>query len=247
MRGLRLAGKVMIGVYDDDTGLLGPILPGGNTTELTLQAEGEDVEVISTDYDNHGAALDSMSDPKPTTGTWKINRFAYHTLALACAGNVSALSAVSSAKTNNTFVARLGEGQMIAEVPIDSLVVKDATDATTYVAGTDYEINEQLAVLTPLAGGAIDDDDVLHLAYNETAQSGYEILGSTALGKKIMLMLDGRNLFSGQKVLLKIAKLKLKPSGTISFIGTDAAEQQFDFTCIVPDGATEAYTLRVQE
>lgn len=247
MRGLRLAGKVMIGVYDDDTGVLGPIFAGGNTTELTLQADGDDVEIISTDYENHGAALDSMSDPKPTTGTWKINRFMYKTLALACAGNASALSVVSAAKTKNDFVAKLGEGQLIADVPIDTLVVKDATDATTYVAGTDYEINEQLAVLTPLAGGAIDDDDVLHLGYNETAQSGYEILGSTALGKKIMLMLDGRNLFSGQKILLKIPKLKLKPSGTLSFIGSDTAEQQFDFTCIVPDGHTEAYTLRVQE
>ena len=246
MKGLRLAGKVKIGVYDDD-GVLGPIIDGGNTTELTLQADGDDIEIISTDYDNHGAALDSMSDPKPTTGTWKINRFTYNTLALACAGNASALSVASAPKTKNDFAAKLGEGQMIADVPIDTLVVKDVTDTTTYVAGTDYEVNEQLAVVTPLAGGAINDDDVLHLAYNETAQAGYEILGATALGKKLWLGLDGRNLFSGQKVLLKIAKLKLKPSGTLSFIGSDVAEQQFDFTCIVPDGATEAYTLRVQE
>lgn len=247
MRGLRLAGKVMIGVYDDDTGVLGPIFDGGNTTELTLAAEGEDIEIISTDYENHGAALDSMSDPKPTTGTWKINRFTFRTLALACAGNASLLAVAAAPKTKNDFTATLGEGQMIATVPIDTLVVKDATDTTTYVKDTDYAVNEQLAVVTPLVGGAISDDDVLHLTYNETAQADYEILGSTALGKKIWLGLDGRNLFSGQKVRLIIEKLKLKPSGTISFIGGDTAEQQFDFTAIVPDGQTAAYKLRVQE
>lgn len=247
MRGLRLAGKVMIGVYDDDTGVLGPIVPGGNTTELTLAADGEDIEIVSTDYENHGAALDSMSDPKPTTGTWKINRFMWRTLALACAGVASALSVASAPKTKNDFTATLGEGQRIATVPIDTLVVKDVTDTTTYVKDTDYSVNEQLAVVTPLAGGDISDDDVLHLAYNETAQTGYEIAGSTAIGKKIWLGLDGRNLFSGQKISLIITKLKLKPSGTINFIGGETAEQQFDFTAIVPDGETAAYKLRVLE
>lgn len=251
MRGLRLAGKVFIAVYDDDTGLIGSVLPGGNTTELTLQADGDDLEVISTDYDNHGAALDSMADPKPTTGTWKINRFAYHTLALACAGGSTELDVSVAAKTNNAFVANLGVGKLLAEVPIDTLVVKDSTDTTTYVEGTHYSINEQLAILTildPQPGtGGIAEGATLHLAYNETAQAGYEIAGSTAIGKKIMLLLDGRNLFSGQKILLRIPKLKLKPAGTISFIGSEAAEQQFDFTCIVADGETAAYTLRVQE
>lgn len=247
MRGLRLAGKIKIGLYDA-AGVLGPIFDGGNTTELTLAAEGEDIEILSTDYDNHGAALDSMSDPKPTTGTWKINRFTWRTLALNCAGTATKLAVAESAtQTNNAFVAKYGEGQRIATVPINTLVVKDATDATTYVAGTDYEINEQLAVLTPLAGAAFADGATLHLSYKESAQSDYEILGATALGQKIWFGLDGRNLFDNSKVLLIIDKMKIKPSGTISFIGTgDAAEAQFDFTAIVPDGQTQAYKLRVQ-
>jgi hypothetical protein len=247
MNALRLAGKIKIGIYDDSD-VRGPIIDGGNTTELTLQADGEDIEVISTDYDNHGAALDSMSDPKPTTGTWKINRFTAQTLALACAGAATALTTASAAKTLNTFVATLGEGQRIAERPIDTLVVKDATDATTYAAGTDYEVNEQLAIVTPLIGGTIVDASTLHLSFNETARTGFwEILGSTALGKRIWLGLDGRNLFNNKKVTLIIDKLKLKPSGTLNFIATDPAEQQFDFTCIVPEGETQAYKLWVQD
>jgi hypothetical protein len=246
MRGLRLAGKVKIGIYDA-AGVLGPIFDGGNTTELTLAAEGEDVEILSTDYDNHGAALDSMSDPKPTTGSWKINRFTWRTLALNCAGTVTKLAVAAAPKTKNDFVAVYGEGQRIADVPIDTLVVKDATDAITYVAGTDYEVNLQLAVVTPLAGASFASGATLHLVYNETAQADYEILGATALGQKIWFGLDGRNLFDNSKVLLVIDKMKLKPSGTISFIGTgDAAEAQFDFTAIVPDGQTQAYKLRVQ-
>lgn len=247
MRGLRLAGKIMIGVYDDTTGVRGPIFPGGNTTELTLAAEGEDIEIISTDYDNHGAALDSMSDPKPTTGTWKINRFMWRTLALACAGNATKLAVAVAAKTKTDYVAKLDEGYLLATVPIDSLVVKNAGETVTYVKDVDYTINEQLAVFTPLSTGAIVADSLPHLAYNETAQADYEIAGATALGKKIWLGLDGRNLFSGEKVRLIIEKMKLKPSGTINFIGGDTAEQQFDFTTIVPDGQTAAYKLWVQE
>lgn len=247
MNALRLAGKIKFGVYDDSD-VLGPIYDGGNTTELTLQAEGEDVEVVSTDYENHGAALDSMSDPKPTTGSWKINRFSAQTLALACAGDATALTAASAAKTKDDFVAALGEGERIATRPIDTLVVKNAAETVTYVAGTDYEVNEQLAIVTPLAGGSIANGATLHLAYNETDRTGFfEILGATVLGKKIWFGLDGRNLFNNKKITLVIDKLKLKPSGALSFIGSDAAEQQFDFTCIVPDGETQAYKLWVQD
>jgi len=245
MHGLRLAGKVLIALYDDSTGVRGPIFDGGNTTELTLAADGEDIEILSTSYDNHGAALDSMSDPKPTTGTWKINRFTFRTLALACAGNATLLAVAAAAKTKTDYVAKLGEGYRLSTVPINTLVVKNAGDTVTYVSGTDYTVNEQLGVFTPLVGGAIVADSEPHLAWNETAQSDYRIDGSTAIGKKIWLGLDGRNLFTGEKIILEIPKLKLKPSGTISFIGGDTAEQQFDFTAIVLEGNTAAYTLRV--
>jgi len=249
MHGLRLAGKIMIGVYDDTTGVRGSIFAGGNTTELTLAAEGEDVEILSTDYANQGAALDSMSDPKPTTGTWKINRFTYQTLALACAGVATALSAAESAAIPTTVTAVLGGGHLLDDDPINTVVVKNEAESTTYVLNTDYEVNEELAVLTPKIGGSITAGQVLHVTHKASAKTGYEIAGSTALGKKIWRGLDGRNLMTGQKVRLIIEKLKLKPSGTIGFIqsGSDVAEQQFDFTCIVPEGATAAYKLRVLE
>lgn len=310
-KGYRLAGKVMFQLYDDSTGLLdSKVYDGGNTTELTLQSEGEDVEVLSTDYDNYGAALDSMNDPKPTTGSWGINRFTAQTLAMACSANADAFSGVAVTGATHNFTATEGVGELISDRPVDTVVVNRAagvdasawagttaislnayrkptvsnghfykctddgttgstepiwptnggtvTDGTVVwtdqglivaAVNTDYTVNTDLGVVTPLASGNIATGEELDVTFNKTIKSGYEILGSTALNKRIKLMLDGRNLFDNTKVRLIIEKLKLKPSGTMSWINTGnaVAEQKYDFTCIVPDGQTAAYKLYVAE
>lgn len=310
-KGYRLAGKVMFQLYNDDTGLLeSKVYDGGNTTELTLQAEGEDVEILSTDYANPGAALDSMNDPKPTTGSWGINRFTAQTLAMACSANADAYSGAAVSGQTHTFTATEGVGELISDRPVESVVVSRAagvdaadwsgsasitlgayrvpttpnghfykcttagttssseptwptnggtvtdgtvvwTDQGTIVAvlNTDYTLNTDLAVVTPLSTGAIATGDEIDVAFTQSAKSGYEILGSTALNKRIKLMLDGRNLFDNSKVRLIIDKLKLKPAGTMSWINTGnaTAEQKYDFTCIVPDGQTAPYRLYVAE
>ena len=311
-KGYRLAGKVMFQLYNDSTGLLeSKVYDGGNTTELTLQSEGEDVEVLSTDYDNFGAALDSMNDPKPTTGSWGINRFTAQTLAMACSADAGAYSGAAVTGQTHAFTATEGVGELFSDRPVESVVVSRSggvsasawgatatitlnayriptvangrfykattggttgstqptwpttsgatvtdgtvvwTDQGTIVAGlnTDYTLNTQLGVVTPLAAGDIATGEAISVAFSKSAKSGYEILGSTALNKRIKLMLDGRNLFDNTAVRLIIDKLKLKPSGTMSWIqtGNSVAEQKYDFTCIVPDGQTSAYRLYVAD
>ena len=52
------------------------------------------------------------------------------------------------------------------------VVVKDVTDTTTYVEGTDYELVAKAGYLIPLVGGAISDTDILHLTVTAPAFEG---------------------------------------------------------------------------
>lgn len=55
---------------------------------------------------------------------------------------------------------------------VTTVVVKDVTDLTTYVEGTDYELVPKAGYIIPLVGGAISDTDVLHLTVDAPAFDG---------------------------------------------------------------------------
>ncbi len=55
---------------------------------------------------------------------------------------------------------------------VTDVVVQDDTDTTTYVDGVDYELVPKAGYLIPLVGGAIADDDILHVAVTAPAFDG---------------------------------------------------------------------------
>ena len=136
----------------------------------------------------------------------------------------------------------LGEAVLLAHKNVSSVVVKDVTDTTTYVAGTDYNvISPALGLIETLVGGAIADDAVLHVSYAYAAQSGYQVsIGTNAL-IRVAILIDGENEEDGTEMTMEFDSVVLASSADINIIsdpGTDYEELPFTLTFETLSGAT---------
>lgn len=77
------------------------------------------------------------------------------------------------AGTPEAVTAKLGGVIRLAYIDPASVVVKDVTDATTYVEGEDYTLTHN-GIEIPATGSDIEDDDVLHISYTYSAQAVLE-------------------------------------------------------------------------
>ena len=109
----------------------------------------------------------------------------------------------------------------LGKAGITNLVVKDVTDTTTYVAGTDYDLVR--SSLWVYAAGAITGGSTLHLTYNHPAQNVIEALVSAGLEYEVFL--DGLNeAQSGKAVAITFHRLRFGPVADWGLIADDYAE-----------------------
>ena len=109
----------------------------------------------------------------------------------------------------------------LGKAGITNLVVKDVTDTTTYVAGTDYDlVRSGLWVYT---AGAIANGATLHLTYDHPAQNVVEALVNAGLEYEVFL--DGLNeAQSGKAVAINFHRLRFGPVGDWGLIADDYGE-----------------------
>lgn len=105
------------------------------------------------------------------------------------------------------------------------VLVQDSTDTTTYVAGTDYEINtalkdDTIGRIKILEGGSITDGVTLHVTYQYDALTYTNIaaFANTQVVGKLRFVSDNP---AGQQQELKIWSVSLTPSGDTAMIGDD--------------------------
>ena len=109
----------------------------------------------------------------------------------------------------------------LGKTGVTNLVVKDVTDTTTYVAGTDYDLVR--SGLWIYAAGAIDSADVLHLTYDHPAQNVVEALVNAGLEYEVFL--DGLNeAQSGRAVSIRFHRLRFGPVADWGLIADDYGE-----------------------
>jgi len=109
----------------------------------------------------------------------------------------------------------------LAKAGITNLVVKDVTDTTTYVAGTDYDLLR--SGLWVYAAGAIANASTLHLTYDHPAQNVVEALVNSGLEYEVFL--DGLNeAQSGKAVSIRFHRLRFGPIADWGLISDDYGE-----------------------
>lgn len=104
-----------------------------------------------------------------------------------------------------------------------TIVVKDETDTTTYVAGTDYD--DSPAGIIPKTGGAIVAEDTLHVSYTYGA---YDVVQAmVAAGKEFRLYFEGLNeARSGKQVRLDMFRGRPGAANQLDWISDDYAQME---------------------
>jgi hypothetical protein len=167
-------------------------------------------------------------------------------LAMALRADITseaASSAVSEAQT-----AYQGGFLALDFVDPSSIVVKDVTDATTYVLDTDYTVGYNGIEI--LSTGAISDTDVLHISYDYSAQ---KIIEAFVNGEEqYEIVIDGLNDADSTPFVIEAWKWQPGYAPEISVLQSDAvAEMDITGECLAdstrPSGKGQFIRVRQAE
>lgn len=139
-------------------------------------------------------------------------------IALVAMGTVSALAQGSGSVTDEVVtVVDTDRFYKLAFRNVSTVVVMDDTDTTTYVAGTDYDVDAATGRLYIIAGGAIVATDVLHVDYAYAADTSPIIQGG------VDAEIEGFVRFIGDPSVgptwdVEVWKVSVNPAATLALI-----------------------------
>lgn len=224
-----------------DTGERTGLVLEGNCSEFTPKPDADRKEQTANGRSNYGQVLSAVTLPKPMTATIKFNQMSQQLFAAAFFGTNAALTQTAGAITpavNVTVV--LDKWVDTGVLMLDTPIIKDDSDTTTYTEGTDYVLNKRLGMIKAITGGAIADGDVLHMTGTKAAiTGGITMKAMTKSNVRIRVKLDGQNYADGRNFITDIYQMRLNPSSDFSLIGTDFVEATFEGVLETPTGYDE--------
>ena len=233
-------GCVFGAPVDADGNTTGALRKLGNVYPLSVQVQTEQKKQISRMCDTAGQTLATKVQLADTIGSMILRQWDAKALAWALSGEEVELSETGGAVVDENVTALpAGDYAQLVNNNVSDVVVKDVTDATTYVVGTDYLLNENLGLITIVESGDITAADVLHVSYTNTARSGYQVsIGSKTL-IRIKLVGDLENEYTGEKMTIELYSVVLASSAEINFISdpdSDYEELPFTLSLETPAG-----------
>jgi len=237
--------NVLIDVLTDEAASTGLQLKG-NCTSLAMTGDSERIEQLGTGRDNFGQVIGSATFPKPMALSFNLDQMDQEMFAMAFFGTNSVFTQASGSLAAEAVVTVEDRWVEVGKLKISNVVVKDATDATTYVEGTDYEVNTRLGAIQALSTGSIGSGDTVHVSCDYAAISSIQMAAMTKTNVRVRLVLDGHNYADGRDFKLDIYQARLAPSGDFQLqSGTEKKfiEAQFSATMETPTGGTEPFKL----
>jgi len=248
-RAILAAGNVYIDRLDSNGNPTGYRLEG-STADFKLSPENEEKELLSRGRDTYGQAIATVKVPGKTKISMTMQTPSSDSLAMAVLGTATSGSQTAGsvdAGTPEDVVAKLGYYVELDHKQVSNVVVKDATETTTYVENTDYIVDEMAGMIKVLSGGSITDGETLHLSYDYAAYDYADIVPNTDPSRRFKIKLAGKNFADGKMIEILARKVVLATSGDLGFGGDDFLMLEMEGTCEMPDALTDAVTIRIQE
>lgn len=230
--GLAASGDLYIDFLDTAGASTGFQLVG-NCKKFSPKVETETKENKMSGRDTFGQTSESFARITGSSLSMTFNRFDPQLLAAAFMG--SAVSSVAAAGAYTATITGIKDRWVeTGSTGLDTCVVKDVTDATTYVAGTDYEVNKRTGMVKVLTTDL--NGDTLHITGNTLAKTGSRITAGTQSVVNVALRLDGKNLATGADVLVTVWQAQLRSESEFDFMSDQFPELSFSATLITPAG-----------
>lgn len=240
-------GRVYFDPFDDNENRTGEI-DLGNCPEVTVNIETEEAE--------HFASTSGMREKDGSwvievkrTGSLTCDNFSPKNSALWLSGTheVKSQAAVAVVDEPITVIPgrlyQLGQSTLnpLGVRNVGSVVVKNAAGTTTYVAGTDYNVDTETGRIQIIEGGGIVAG-VIEVSYTPVAGT-YEAVKSGASAKLYgALRIVSDNATGGNRDWY-FPKVTLLPSGELPLVaeGTDVVTQEFGLEVLKPANAEAIY------
>jgi hypothetical protein len=212
----------------------------GNCKKFAPKVETETKENKANGRDTFGQTTESFTRITGSSLSMTFNRYDPAILAAAFMGTAVDQTAAAGAYTASITGIK-DRWVETGSVGLDTCVVKDATDTTTYVAGTDYEINKRTGMIKVLTTDL--NGDTLHITGNTLAKAGSKITAGTQSVVNVALRLDGKNLATGADVLVTVWQAQLRSETDFDFMGEDFPELTFTATLVTPSGKSSPFEV----
>jgi hypothetical protein len=212
-------GEIFIGPYSGGSA----IVSVGNCSELTFTHETEKKDLL--DYTSAGGGKANTLDRiTGVTMTIKAHDISAANLALAALGSTSAITA--AAVTSEAHIGYKGGFVPFTFVPDMTIapLVKDATDTTTYTAGTDYTfIGGGIYIpSTSSIPNSVASAVNLHIGYTKKAVNVVEAMVNSAQQYKLYFV--GLNeAQSGKQSIVQVHRFKPGAAQNVAYLGDDYA------------------------
>ena len=225
----------------------------GNETKFEIKENTEIKERKSKQKDTYGQVLDSVAVKQPAEIAVALDDLDKDNLALAFLGDVTAIDVTGASVTVEGHAS--GAGDTIIRTAfgnISAVVIKDAaTQLTTYVLDTDYEIvSAERGLIKILESGSIVLNEAyvfgtsgIEVDYAYASSTGNKISGGTNSSIKVALLLDGENFADQSKVSVDVWEAVLAPQTGVDFLSDDFANLELNGTLNSPTGKTSAYEV----
>lgn len=230
------SADVYMDILDDNGDPTGLALEG-DCSEFTPKPDSDRKERPGHGRNNYGQILSSAVLPKPMTATIKMAQLSAKLFAAAFFAESTPYTQEAGAISEPIAITAIHDKWVeIGLHMVSALVIKDETDTTTHVAGTDYEVNTRLGMVKVLSGGNIADGAVLHVTGNKLAIAGSSMQAMTKSNVRVRIKLDGKNFDDGRDFITDIYRMRLSPTSDFSLIGEDYVDVTFEGTLETPTG-----------
>lgn len=246
-RGFLGAGDLYISRYNPTTGLFDDFTGPFEATKFEVKPNVELKEMSSRGRSTYGQVIESVALPQPADFTLELPEVNKESLAIALLGTESAINQTAGTLTDapvkvtskDTWL-DIGTQNITA-----GLVVKDATGVTTYVAGTDYVLNNRMGWIKILPGSVIVKDAVIEVTGAYGAVGGTLIRGATNSQIRAKFRLDGVNFADQLPVLVDVWEAVISADSAFDFLSNDFASISLPGRLKTPTGKTEPFQVQL--
>lgn len=217
----------------------------GNTTALKTNQSSETKERVSRRKETYGQALDTLKTPKPVEISLELDTFDKDNLAAAMMGASAVIPAVT-VTDEVVVIGKRGQGYKLANGNIDetTVSVKKADDDSN-VDAAQYSVTAAPGLIALAADSTLPDGTQIKVSYKTRASGGYKIDAAKVIELEWEIIVDGLNIVTGEKGILRIPCAKLATDGDFDWFKEDFNTASFKGTAVLADGHSAPYSFEV--
>lgn len=246
-RGFLGAGDLYMEVYNATTGLFNAPTGPYEATKFEVAPKSDIKEMSSKGRTTYGQVIESVPLPQPAEFSIALPEVNRESLLLALLGTSTVINDAGGTITDEVMVAKKGSWVKLTKQNFAAagFVVKNSGGTTTYVLGTDYDVNWALGWVKILEASAIVDGASLNVTGTYNARTGSKISGATNAQLRARFTLHGVNFADGLPCIVTVHEAILAASSAFDFLADDFASIEMSGKLKTPVGKTEPFTVEM--